>query len=228
MMKIEIFSDFACPFCYVGKRRLEQAIAELGMKEQVELVYKAYQLNPEADRVEAKLMLSEQELVNSDKLEAVHAHAAEVGLVYKLDKVLVGNTENAHRLAKWAATYGREGAFVEETMHRYFTQGLNVNDAAALLDIVTHVGLPLEEGRAVLTNANAFQEELTADRYDIQQIPVTSVPFFVFENRYGIKGAEPLRIFKETLQQTAHYLEKQKKLKIVGNTDLVCDINGCE
>lgn len=226
-MKIEIFSDFACPFCYIGKRRLEQAINELEMHDQVELVYKAYQLNPEADRIHTKPLLLEGQLSSNEKIEAINAHAAEVGLSYKMDKVLIGNTENAHRLAKWASTYGREGMFIEETMHRYFTQGLNVNDVEALLEIVIHIGLPFEEAKTVLMNPDAFQEELAKDRYDIQQIPVTSVPFFVFENRYGIKGAEPLRIFKETLLQTADYIAKQNKLNIVGYENAACDINGC-
>lgn len=210
-MKIEIFSDFACPFCYVGKRRLEQAIHELGMEEQVELEFKAYQLNPNADRVESKPLINEKQLATAEKLEAIEAHAAEVGLTYDMEKVLVGNTENAHRLAKWAKTFGRDAAFIEETMHRYFTKGLNVNSIEQLLAIVAHVELPVAEARAVLEDGNAYQEELAADRYDIQQIPVTSVPFFVFENRYGIKGAEPLRIFKETLLQTADYLQKRAK-----------------
>lgn len=210
-MKIEIFSDFACPFCYVGKRRLEQAIHELGMEEQVELEFKAYQLNPNADRVESKPLINEKQLATAEKLEAIEAHAAEVGLMYDMEKVLVGNTENAHRLAKWAKTFGRDAAFIEETMHRYFTKGLNVNSIEQLLAIVAHVELPVAEARAVLEDGNAYQEELAADRYDIQQIPVTSVPFFVFENRYGIKGAEPLRIFKETLLQTADYLQKRAK-----------------
>lgn len=210
-MKIEIFSDFACPFCYVGKRRLEQAIHELGMEEQVELEFKAYQLNPNADRVESKPLINEKQLATAEKLEAIEAHAAEVGLTYDMEKVLVGNTENAHRLAKWAKTFGRDAVFIEETMHRYFTKGLNVNSIEQLLAIVAHVELPVAEARAVLEDGNAYQEELAADRYDIQQIPVTSVPFFVFENRYGIKGAEPLRIFKETLLQTADYLQKRAK-----------------
>lgn len=210
-MKIEIFSDFACPFCYVGKHRLEQAIHELGMEEQVELEFKAYQLNPNADRVESKPLINEKQLATAEKLEAIEAHAAEVGLTYDMEKVLVGNTENAHRLAKWAKTFGRDAAFIEETMHRYFTKGLNVNSIEQLLAIVAHVELPVAEARAVLEDGNAYQEELAADRYDIQQIPVTSVPFFVFENRYGIKGAEPLRIFKETLLQTADYLQKRAK-----------------
>lgn len=227
-MRIEIFSDFACPFCYIGKRKLEQAIRELNMQEQVELVYKAYQLHPNADRVEAKPLLNETQLASSEKQEAIQAHAEEVGLQYAMNKVLVGNTENAHRLAKWAATYGREAAFVEEVMHRYFTQGLNVNSQEQLLAIVLHVELPVEEAREVLEDGQAFQEELAADRYDIQQIPVTSVPFFVFENRYGIKGAEPLRIFKETLEQTANYIEKQRNLNIIGNDQLSCDVNRCE
>lgn len=230
-MKIEVFSDFACPFCYIGKKRLEQAIQELSMENEVELVFKAYQLNPEADKIAAVPFFNASEKMDKqqEKIEAVLAHAAEVGLSYNFNKVLIGNTENAHRLAKWAKKYQLEAAFVEEMMHRYFSEGLNVNDFDELLSVVEFVGLPKDEAKRILENPNEFQEELAQDRYDIQQIPVTSVPFFIFENRFGIKGAEPLRIFKETLAQTAEYLkEKQPKLQMQGSTGASCGIFGCD
>ncbi|MEK4630135.1 DsbA family oxidoreductase [Solibacillus sp. FSL R7-0682] len=226
-MKIEIFSDFACPFCYIGKKRLELAIKELGMEQDVEIEYKAYELDADTSK-EIAVPLIQEGVGSSDMFQAILDHAKEVGLTYNLDKVLVGNTENAHRLAKWAKKYKRDGEFIEEVMHRYFQQGLNVNDSEQLLSVVNHVGLPVAEAKQVLSSPEAYQEELARDRYDIQQIPVTSVPFFVFENRYGIKGAEPLHVFKETLQQAASYIEKQPKLQMQGETGASCDINGCD
>lgn len=225
-MKIEIFTDFACPFCYIGKKRLEQAIIELGMEKDVIIEYKAYQLDSNASKeVSVPLM---KDGTSSDRFEAILAHAKEVGLTYHLEKVLVGNTENAHRLAKWTKTKNLEGAFIEETLYRYFTQGLDVNDNEELLAIVAQIGLSVKEAETVLNRTDAFQEELASDRYDIQQIPVTSIPFFVFENRYGIKGVEPIEVFTKTLTQTANYLNKQSKLQMNGYSGTSCSIDGCE
>ena len=123
---------------------------------------------------------------------------------------------------------GKEAAFIEEMFHRYFTQGLNTNSHTELLDVVASVGLPVEEAASVLEDVMAFQEQLAQDRYDVQQIPVTSVPFFVFENRYGIKGAEPLKIFVETLQQTKAYVTKEQSLQIQGEQGANCSVDGCE
>lgn len=224
-MNIEVFTDFACPFCYIGKRKLTMAIEQLGLQEDVHITYKVYQLNPEADR-EKTIPLYETNF-SKETADEITEHAKEVGLTYNFDRVQIGNTENAHRLAKWAKTQGKEAAFIEEMFHRYFTQGLNTNSHTELLDVVASVGLPVEEAASVLEDVTAFQEQLAQDRYDVQQIPVTSVPFFVFENRYGIKGAEPLRIFTETLQQTKAYVGKQQ-LQIQGDEGASCSVDGCE
>lgn len=224
-MNIEVFTDFACPFCYIGKRKLTMAIEQLGLQEDVHITYKAYQLNPEADR-EKTIPLYETNF-SKETADEITEHAKEVGLTYNFDRVQIGNTENAHRLAKWAKMQGKEAAFIEEMFHRYFTQGLNTNSHTELLDVVASVGLPVEEAASVLEDVTAFQEQLAQDRYDVQQIPVTSVPFFVFENRYGIKGAEPLRIFTETLQQTKAYVGKQQ-LQIQGDEGASCSVDGCE
>lgn len=225
-MKIEIFSDFACPFCYIGKKRLAQAIKEVGLEKEVQLVYKAYQLDPEASKSESTPMIEKG--ASTDMYEAILTHAKEVGLNYRLDLVQTGNTENAHRLAKWAKTKDREGDFIEEVFHRYFSEGLDVNDHHALLEIVKHLGLTAEEAEEILNTPSAFQEQLAQDRYDIQQIPVTSVPFFVFEDRFGIKGVEPLEVFKKTLIQTKNYLQEQAPFSMQGETGASCSVDGCK
>lgn len=224
-MNIEVFTDFACPFCYIGKRKLTMAIEQLGLQEDVHITYKAYQLNPEADRNVAIPFYDTN--FSEETVTEIEQHAKEVGLTYAFDRVKIGNTENAHRLAKWAKTKGKEEAFIEETFHRYFTEGLDVNAEAELIEIAAAIGLSAEEAQDVLRQPTAFKEQLTQDRYDVQQIPVTSVPFFVFENRYGIKGAEPLRIFTETLQQTQAYVGKQQ-LQIQGDEGASCSVDGCE
>lgn len=230
-MKIEIFSDFACPFCYIGKKRLEQAIEQLGFEQQVEIEYKTYLLNPDASKEQAKpfyeaMMEKFDQSLEDIKLMAtsIQNRASEVGLMYDFEKMQIGNTENAHRLAKWARTYKKEAVFIELVMEHYFTKGLNVNDNEALLAIVEQLDLPKEEAKAVL-ESNQYADEFSKDNYDIQQLQVTSIPFFVFENKYGIIGAEPIEVFTKTLIQAKQLVDQ--KLNIAGGTD-VCGPSGCQ
>lgn len=229
-MKIEIFSDFSCPFCYIGKKRLEQAIKEVGF-EDVDIEYKAYQLNPEASKAQAIPVLEammEKYETSREEIEkmfsSIREHAAEVGLAYNFDVMLVGNTENAHRLAKWARTQGKEVQFIETMMDYYFTKGLNVNDRQELINIVKEIGLDENIAKTVL-ESDLYKEELAKDSYDRQQLQVSSVPFFVFENKYGIIGAEPLDVFVKTLKQAKAV--EDSKLQVFGGED-VCGPDGCQ
>ncbi|MFF5995599.1 DsbA family oxidoreductase [Lysinibacillus sp. KU-BSD001] len=230
-IKIEIFSDFACPFCYIGKKRLEQAIEELGFEQEVDIEYKTYLLDPEASKEETKpfyeAMMEKYESSREDvqlMASSIQQRANEVGLTYDFEKMQIGNTENAHRLAKWARQFNKEAALIDAVMDRYFTKGLNVNDSEALLAIVEALHLPIEEAKAVL-ESEQYAEDIAKDRYDIQQLNVTSVPFFVFENKYGIIGAEPIEVFTKTLKQAQEVAAQ--KLNIAGGTD-VCGPDGCK
>lgn len=230
-MKIEIFSDFACPFCYIGKKRLEQAIRQSGFEEEVEIEYKSYQLSPDASKTETKSfyddMMAKYESTREEvemMSSSIQERANEVGLTYNFEQMKTGNTENGHRLSKWARKYNKEAAFVDAMMNEYFTNGLNVNDHTALVQVAKSVGLPEEEAKAVL-ESDQFAEELAKDRYEIQQLQVQSVPFFVFENKYGIIGAEPLEVFTRTLKQAKEVADK--KLNIAGGTDS-CGPDGCK
>lgn len=194
-MKVEIFSDFACPFCYIAKTRLYEAIAQLGMTDEVTITYKAYQLKPDASKIDSPKIELKQ-----DVQSAIAEHAKEVGVTFNFEQLVAGNSENAHRLTKWAETYSKGKAFFDEMIQHYFEAGLDLNSDAELLTIVEKLNLPVEEARGVL-QSDAFREELAADRYDAQQLQVTRVPFFVFNNQYGIIGIEPIEVFFKTLQQ---------------------------
>lgn len=230
-MKIEIFSDFACPFCYIGKKRLEQAIHESGLEKEIDIEYKSYQLNPNSSKTETKSfyegMMENYESTREEiemMTSSIQERANEVELMYNFEKMKIGNTENAHRLSKWARKYEKEAAFIEAMMNGYFTNGLNVNDAAALVQVAKSVGLPGEEAKSVI-ESDRFVEELAKDRYEIQQLQVQSVPFFVFENKYGIIGAEPLEVFTRTLKQAKEIADQ--RLNIAGGND-VCGPDGCK
>ena len=230
-MKIEIFSDFSCPFCYIAKTKLLSAIKELQLTENVEIDYKAYQLKPDASKTQTlnyKEVMQERFSGNmakmQDAIDAVHAHANEAGLTYNVDEIKIANTENAHRLAKLAANYHVADAFTERLMNGYFSHGFNLNDTAALVEICAELGIPTQEAQRVL-DEQLFSEELAQDRYDAMQLQITSVPFMVFENAYGIKGVEPHEIYVKTLKQAQQI--GNKRLAVI-ESDAACGADGCD
>lgn len=205
-MHIEIFSDFTCPFCYIAKKRLQRAIDALQLQNDVTIEYKAYELNPDAP---AKTTPYNELLANrmseakqQEVIESIRALAAEEGLTYNFETMRPGNTRTLHRLTKWTATKGLADAFVERIMHAYFIEGFDMSNEADVLAHIDALGLPVDEAQNII-NSDAFNEELRRDAYDRQQIPIRSVPFFVFDNRVGIKGVEPIEVFTRTLQQLA-------------------------
>ena len=126
---------------------------------------------------------------------------------------------------KWTKQFGKEAAYTEVLMNGYFTAGMDLNDDAVLLKVVADLGLDV--AKSVLT-LNDFMEVLDLDRYDAQQIGVQSVPFFVFENRYGIKGAEPNEVFVRTLHQAAEVAGIKPTLKMVGHGEASCTDDECK
>ena len=234
-MKIEVFSDFSCPFCYIGKRELEIAIKEAGYTDQVKIEFKSYQIDPDAPKetgqnfyeyfmAHQKVTLEEAERMTVGIVE----RAKEVGLPYHFAEMKKVHTENAHRLAKWTKQFGKEAAYTEALMAAYFIEGKDLNDEAVLLAVINKLSLDIAAAKEVLHTSEAFMEELDKDRYDAQQIGVQSVPFFVFENRYGIKGAEPNEVFIRTLHQAAEIAGIKPTLKLVGNGEAACTDGECK
>ena len=206
-MKVEIFSDFACPFCYIAKKELELAIDQAGYSGQVEIEMKAYELSSDAPLQSVPYIdsLLEQGMTR-EKVEQLTAsitdRAKEVGLSYNFEELTISNTHRVHRLAKWVKQFGMEAEFTEAIMNGYFTQGLDLSHDEELLEVVRVLGLDDVDAADVLAT-DRFEDEVKRDQYDVQQVGVTRVPFFVFENRYGIIGAEPNEVFVRTLHQAA-------------------------
>ena len=216
-MKIEIFSDFACPFCYIAKTKLFQAINQLNLGEETEVVYRAFELNPAASKsetisyVDTIFKKKNNDLRKTEEfMEALEMHAQEAGVKFNLDKVVLANTKNAHRLSKLAKLYEKELEFVDSVMEHFFSEGLNLNDTEALLAICEQIGIDRNMAQKIIKEQQ-FTEELLLDRYDAQQLQISSVPFFVFEDHYGIRGVEPIEVFTATLLQTKEYIKKNQK-----------------
>jgi predicted DsbA family dithiol-disulfide isomerase len=205
-MKVEIWSDIVCPFCYIGKRRLEAALANFEHADQVEVVWKSFQLNP--NQVTNPNITVIEDLAQkkgwtleyaSDASEAVADMAAEEGLVYDFEKAIPANTFKAHRLLQFAKTKGLGSEMKEALLHAYFLDGKNVDDTETLAALAASAGLPDEETKAVLKDEQAYRDAVMNDIAEARQLGVSGVPFFVINRKYGISGAQPLSVFSDTL-----------------------------
>ncbi len=206
-MKIEIWSDFACPFCYIGKTRFEQALNQFEHKDQVQVIYKAYQLNPNAPKVMTKpadeafaeghgMSLEDAK----QRFQMFAQNAQTVGLSYRYDIIQMTNTFDAHRLAKYANEKGLEDQLTARLMKAYFTDGLNLADYETLIKLGVDIGLDEKEVRDVVTS-HAYSDDVKNQINEGRQIGVQGVPFFVINRKYGVSGAQQTEYFLQALRQ---------------------------
>lgn len=233
-MKIEIWSDYVCPFCYIGKRELEQALRETGLEEQVEIQMKAYELDPTSSTTEAppvKETLMQKKGLSNEQVEemfkGVTARAKEVGLDYDFSKMTNANTKKAHQLAKFAEEQGKEKEISEALLQAHFLNYQSLNDEEVLLTIAEAVGLNREEAKAALENTT-YTIAVNKDIEEAGKLGIQGVPFFIIERKYGISGAQPQAVFQETLKKIADELGIQPKLQMVGgDTNGLCTDDNC-
>ncbi|MBS3681466.1 DsbA family oxidoreductase [Ornithinibacillus massiliensis] len=236
-MKIEIWSDFVCPFCYIGKRRLELALHEFEYRENVQIVFRSYELYPDAD---AKTELSIHEFLAAKKgmpieqakqlNENVGKQAASVGLTYNFETMQHANTFDAHRLAKYADTKHLGTEITEKLLHAYFTDGELISDYSTLKRLATEVGLDLEEVEELLLT-NRYAKRVRDDEELAEKIGVSGVPFFVFNEKYAISGAQPKEVFQEVLEKVWEEESKQPTLQNINPKESktsYCTGEGCE
>jgi predicted DsbA family dithiol-disulfide isomerase len=207
-MVIEIWSDISCPFCYIGKRKLEKALKEFEHNDEVKIEFKSYLLNPQIKINEYSSMndyLMKTKNWTAEYLHSAHqqveAMAKEVGLEYHLDQVKVTNTIPAHLLLQLAKKKGKMLELKEALMKAHFTDTLDLNKHEVLVEIAQTCGLDADECKNELETMSLLPN-IENDIYEAQQIGVKGVPFFVFDNKYGISGAQPIEVFTRTLKQT--------------------------
>jgi predicted DsbA family dithiol-disulfide isomerase len=209
-MRIDVWSDLVCPWCYIGKRRLEHALAQMPGAPAVEIVHRSFQLNPAApkdqtskrrDYLMKKYGWSNAQAEKIDK--DMEARAAADGLEYHMSaEGLTGNTFDAHRLVHLARERGVQDAAVERFFRGYFTEQRSLFDAASLVTLAVDAGLDTDDVRRVLGGAD-YANDVTADMQDAQALGVSGVPFFVFDRRLGLSGAQPIETFVDALTQAA-------------------------
>jgi predicted DsbA family dithiol-disulfide isomerase len=206
-MQVEIWSDVVCPWCYIGKRNLEAALADFAHADEVELTWRSFELDPTTPAVVALTMDEVLErkygMTRPQAVEAnanMTALAAKVGLEYHLDQVRIGNTFDAHRLIHLADRSGRGGAMKERLLRAYFTEGRAISDHAVLVELAAEVGVDPDEAAAVLAGAT-FADEVRADEARAVELGATGVPFFVIDGRIGLPGAQPPDVLLRFLER---------------------------
>ena len=224
-MKIEIWSDIACPWCYVGKRRFEQALARFPQRDALEITWRSFELDPEAPaRHDEPLneLLAKKYRVPVAQADAMNARLAgearKEGLDFQLDRVIVGNTFDAHRLLHLAATLGVREALVERFFRAYFTDGAALGDHETLVRLAADVGIPADRARATLAS-DEFAAAVRADEARARGFGISGVPFFAVDERYGISGAQPPEAILGALEQAWRESQATSVLTPVGNAD---------
>ncbi|MBS4178922.1 DsbA family oxidoreductase [Lederbergia citrea] len=207
-MKIEVWSDFVCPFCYIGKRRLEEALSNFPHRDQVEVEFKSYELDPNSPKdsnqkihevLAAKYGMSVEEAKRTN--EGIGQQAASVGLTFNFDNMKPTNTFDAHRLVHFAKTKGKDSELTEKLLYAYFTESKNLSDKDTLADIAATAGLEREEATGILNDEQAYADDVRYDENTAQQIGVRGVPFFVINQKYAISGAQPPETFLGALEK---------------------------
>jgi predicted DsbA family dithiol-disulfide isomerase len=205
-MHIDIWSDVVCPWCYLGKRRLEKALAGFEGRDDVTIAHRSFQLDPTKPKGQTAsrrtMLMSKYHLTEERVREMDHnmeAMAAAEGLEYHLtDRGQTGNTLDAHRLVHLAAGHGREDQMLDRLYQAYFTEERSVFDVESLVSLATEVGLDGTEVREAL-QSDRYVDAVKRDLDEARMLGVSGVPFFVIDGRYGISGAQATDIFSRAL-----------------------------
>jgi len=207
-MKIEIWSDVVCPFCYIGKRKFEAALNEFPGRGNVEIEWKSYQLSPVMKTDPSKSIhqyLAEHKGISLEEAkqlnDSVTEIAAQVGLVYNFDKAVVANSFKAHRFLHFARQYGKQNEVEEKLFQAYFTDGKNIDDVEILAEICAEIGLDKSALKETLKTGE-FADDVRMDIYEASQVGAQGVPFFVFDNKYAVSGAQESSLFSEVLAKS--------------------------
>jgi predicted DsbA family dithiol-disulfide isomerase len=207
-MKIEIWSDVVCPFCYIGKRHLEAALESFAHRDEVEIIWRSFELDPGAERDQSGTVvdrLARKYGTSQAQAEAmltnVTARAAAVGLAYNLRESVPTNTFDAHRAIHLAASHGLQDEAEEKLMDAYFTKAAHVGDPETLVKLMSEIGIPEGKTRAVLAG-DTHGDAVRADEQEAQALGIEGVPFFVFNRKYAISGAQPVELFADVLAKT--------------------------
>ncbi|MEX0928195.1 MAG: DsbA family oxidoreductase [Balneolales bacterium] len=229
-MTVEIWSDVTCPFCYIGKRKFENALKKFDNRDRIKILWHSFQLSPKTKTdpaVNVAEHLAKQKGWTLEFAQKAHtrvtAIAKEVGLIFRFEKAVIANSLNAHRLSHLASKFNMQHELHERLFSAYFTEGKNIDDDTTLIQIGTDTGLPAEEIQKML-RSQIYADKVREDIIAAQQIGVHGVPFFVINSKYAVSGAQPSEVFLNALETA--WQEKTDPNKSLETDGPLCMIDG--
>ena len=220
-MKVDIWSDVRCPFCYIGKHKFEKALQKFPQKDRIEVVWHSFELDPYIKTDAGKSIydhLAENKGISRQQAEQMVTYstriAEEAGLKFNQERSVVANSFNAHRLIQFAKTKGLGDKAEEELFKAYFEGGKNIDDQATLAQIGVSIGLDNKVLAGVLSSG-IFEKEVREDEDEAQRIGIHGVPFFIFDQKYAVSGAQSPEVFSGALEQSWNEYEKSQNLVIL-------------
>ncbi|WP_354148305.1 DsbA family oxidoreductase [Arthrobacter sp. 754] len=230
-MKIEIWSDVACPWCYIGKRRFEAALSGFPHRDSVDVTWRSYQLDPtlpehydgtELDYLSIRKGMAPQQV--SQMFEHVTEQAKREGLDYRFDKVVVANSFTAHRLIHLAAAHGKQDEAKERLLSDHFEQGQDIGSTEYLTALGSELGIDADEVAALFAT-DKYADDVRADFAEARALGISGVPFFVIDRKFGLSGAQPAETFTAALNQA---WQDANPLVLVNSADgEACGPDGC-
>lgn len=232
-MQVEIWSDVMCPFCYIGKRKFETALAQFTGKDEIEVVWKSFQLDPNQPTIPDKTVqqyLAERKGMSLQQAQQMTDHvtnvAKQAGLTFHFDKAVTANSFDAHRLSHLAKQRGLQNELEEQLFAAYFTHGKNTADLATLVQLGTDIGLDAEEIKTVL-QSNQYADDVRTDIYEARQLGVRGVPFFVFNRKYAVSGAQESQTFLGAIETSfSEWKKAMEASKLITVEGAVCTMDG--
>lgn len=233
-LSIDIWSDIACPWCYVGKRHLEQALERFSHKDEVDIVWRAFELDPSAPKVRDSSQSYAERLAKKYGTQTAQAQvmidrmtntAAKDGLEFRFDRVKSGNTFDAHRLLHFAHERGKQDALKERFMRAYMTEGEAIGEPEVLARLAGEVGLDEQEARDIL-GSDRYANEVRQDEVLARELGISGVPFFVLAGRLGVSGAQPADVLLGALEQA--WADHQKPQIEQYAEGAACGPDGCD
>lgn len=206
-MKIEIWSDYVCPFCYIGKKSFEEALSAFPHKDKLDIEFKSFQLDPNTppytgedyyESVGEKFGGAQKA---KEMMAGITEKAKESGLDFHFDTMKNTNTFDAHRLMKFARTYNKDFALSDSLFYANFTKSEDIGDTKTLADLAHDVGLDRDKAFDVLEDKDAFASEVRKDIEEARQFQISGVPAFVFNRKYLVSGAQPVDAFTQALNK---------------------------
>ena len=227
-VKIEIWSDITCPFCFIGKKKMEKTIAKLNAQDRVEILWHSFLLEPDFPRDTAisSIKLAEKKGYSLEQIKYMGAQFASKGKEYNIDfqyeKALKFNTMDAHRLIHWSKTLNKSNTLKEAFMVAYFTDGINLSQQENILKIINKIGLDTIKAKEII-NSDAFTQEVDQDLYQARQLSITGVPYFLINEKEVIAGAPEDKVFEKALSSA---LKKSKQQAGNASQGGICSPNG--